>query len=481
MFSDLLKLDEVNAERCRRSFYIFLTKFWDTVVTTKLVDNWHIKFLCDELQKSGEKILTGQPIDMDVIVNVPPSTSKTTICSILFPAWLWARDPKIKIITSSYAMNIALMNANKSRTVIKSELYKAYFPNVELKDDQDAKGNYETKLNGVRYATATGAAITGLHADIIIVDDPQNPQLANSEKERDNTNTYISETLFNRKTSYDRAIMITIQQRLHPMDVTGYLLSKDVKYNHICLPAQANESLYPQSLISYYKDGFLDPLRLSFGILDRLKKTLGSRAFNTQYLQNPEDDASAIIKRNWVKTLSVAPEKPTVHFYLDTAYTDDTKNDPSAIIAVTKIENDLVVLGAAEVWMELPQLLEFIPKFVIEYGGNHKSLIKIEPKASGKSVAQMLKKSTLNISETKSPTTGKIERLHAVSPTIEGGHVGLVTGLWNDGLMGQLCSNVPLHDDIRDCLVMAIEDLIINKIQSKPRIRVAPINNGRRR
>ena len=38
-------------EICKRSFYQFFKLAWDSVESADYEDNWHIKYLCDELQK----------------------------------------------------------------------------------------------------------------------------------------------------------------------------------------------------------------------------------------------------------------------------------------------------------------------------------------------------------------------------------------------------------------------------------------------
>ncbi len=93
-------LDEIVAQACRNSFYRFFLEMWETIEAVKLLPNWHIKYLCDQLQEVYETWarLETQP---DVLINVPPGTSKSTTVTQLFPAWLWLKQPHIRIISSS--------------------------------------------------------------------------------------------------------------------------------------------------------------------------------------------------------------------------------------------------------------------------------------------------------------------------------------------------------------------------------------------
>ena len=86
------------------------------------------------------------------------------------------------------------------------------------------------------------------------------------------------------------------------------------------------------------------------------------------------------------------------------------------------------------------------------------SRIFVEPKASGKSIVQTLIRETgLNIREDKPPTKDKVARVQDISATLESGRVSLLAGGWNETFLDQL-SKFPSakHDDMVDCLVMAI-------------------------
>ena len=43
-------LIEIERKACTDSFYEFLLSFWGVVCEEEYIDNWHIKYLCDELQ-----------------------------------------------------------------------------------------------------------------------------------------------------------------------------------------------------------------------------------------------------------------------------------------------------------------------------------------------------------------------------------------------------------------------------------------------
>jgi len=108
----------------------------------------------------------------------------------------------------------------------------------------------------------------------------------------------------------------------------------------------------------------------------------------------------------------------------------------------------------------MPELIRFIPNFITSLGINVK-MVYVEPKASGKSIVQLLKSQTnINVAEIKSNLTSvsKIERARTVSPFIEGGKINLVDGKWIDNYLSQIAMfpNAK-HDEHIDLTSYAID------------------------
>lgn len=452
------------ADKCREDFFYFVKTFWDVIIKEPPVYNWHIPFLCEELQFLSKSIVAREAKPYDLIINIPPGTTKSTTTTIMFPAWLWTQDPTIRIITNSYSADLSIEHAIKSRDIITSDKFRVLFPNVVIRRDKSAKSSYENTLTGARYTTSTGGTITGKHAHIIINDDPLNPAQAASEADRKTANDH-TKTLSSRKVDKLNTPTITIMQRLHDMDPTGYILSKKAdKVKHICLPAEASGNVKPAILRSKYIDGLLDPIRLSREILAEQLIDLGSRGYAGQYEQNPVAEGGNIVKQDWFGRISRA-EFDRLHngepivFFADTAFTEKTENDPSGLIATCKIGNDLYITNAKKVYMKFPDLIRFIPGYVTENGYTDRSSIRIEPKANGISVVDQMKETTkLNITKTPTPTDSKETRLNAASPTIECGRVILVDGAWREEFVEEVCGfPAKAHDEFVDLICYAID------------------------
>ncbi|HEY9661198.1 MAG TPA: phage terminase large subunit [Allocoleopsis sp.] len=166
----------LTADVCRTSFYQFFIEFWSEVVHEPLELNWHIKYLCDQMQRCAERVFRGEPKKYDVICNVPPGTSKSSIVSIMFPAWMLCRMPNARMICVSHATELALDLSRKCRDVVRSEKYQKCFGvermwngqkarPVIINEDQDTKGYWATTEGGFRiYATIGGRVPIGFHA-----------------------------------------------------------------------------------------------------------------------------------------------------------------------------------------------------------------------------------------------------------------------------------------------------------------------------
>src|SRR5690606_24441621 len=131
--------NEVEAELFRRDFYSFFVHFWKEIASDELVANWHLEYICKELQGIGERLRDGLPHEGDLLVNVPPGSSKSTIISVAFPAWLWTIYPEARVISASYSATISVDLASKARDVIQSDDYKRLFPYVKIRDDSNNK------------------------------------------------------------------------------------------------------------------------------------------------------------------------------------------------------------------------------------------------------------------------------------------------------------------------------------------------------
>ena len=452
----------LNKTLCEMSFYEFFKQAWHIVEPAiELSSNWHHKYICDALQEEAERIIAKKPKTKDIIINVPFRSTKSLIVTVMFPVWSWIRDPKLRFITSSYSANLSIELATKSRDIIFSEWFKSRWGTIfHIKKDQNLKERYENNHMGMRRATSVGGTVTGQGGDFLIVDDPLSPQMANSATERDNANEWYRTTFYSRLNSPKIGVRIIIMQRVHEDDLSGFLLDRETRlnYNHICIPATIDGEVKPKKLENFYDDnGLFWDERFGQDVLDDYKKALGSYGYAGQLMQTPTPLDSGMIRQEWFK-IDRYREDGVVNFVIDPAYTANQKNDPSALLAYIYKDNKWQIIDCTNVYKEFPDLVKFIPQWVTKNGYTNKSRIFVEPKASGKSIVQTLIRETgLNVREDKPPTKDKVARVADISATLESGRVGLLQGSWNNEFLDQLTKFPSAkHDDMVDCLVMAV-------------------------
>lgn len=296
---------------CLESFYDFVQQFWSVVVPEDPVWNWHIRYLCDEFQKDAERVFAGKPKQHDTIVNISPGSTKSTVLSIMAPAWIHARMPEARVLAACHTQQLTFELGRKARMVERCDLYRRAFPEVEPAPDQDTKSlSMNTAGGGRMSATVGGMSPTGFHAHFILVDDPLDPQKARgtSELEIEAANNFMSEVLPSRKVNKEVAITWLIMQRLHQNDPTGHMLKKARdNIRHINIPAERTKYVRPGTLRKNYTDGLMDPNRLSRMVLDEAKVDLGDYGYSGQYLQHPVPRGGGMFKTAKIETDNPAP------------------------------------------------------------------------------------------------------------------------------------------------------------------------------
>jgi predicted phage terminase large subunit-like protein len=295
---------ELKGELARRSYYQFFLQAWSILEPdTDLDDNWHIKYLCDLLQREVERIHKGEVRDKHYIINICPRSGKSYIVNIMLAPWIWINYPSFKIVNTSFSGDLSTKLCLDSRRLIYSEWYQSLWGSkFNITTDMNTKSWYENDERGYRKSTSTGAQITGSGADIIIVDDPQDPEKGESETERETVKRYYGKTLYSRLNNQQVGLKVVIQQRLHEDDLTGHLLSNDAdNYHHICIPVEETEDISPPKLRDYYVNGLFCPVRFPRVVLNEAKRptNLGSYGFSGQMLQKPSPPEGGTFKRYW--------------------------------------------------------------------------------------------------------------------------------------------------------------------------------------
>lgn len=496
-----------DTERFENSLYEFVKGAWPFFDPADFVENWHLKDMCDHL----EAVARGQIPRF--LANVPPRTGKTSIISICFVAWVWAQrekgplmGPQVSFFYASYAEQLSLEHSLKTRRLIESKWYQRYWgQRFKLVSDRNRAGHFENDKGGYRMASSVDARATGWGADILVADDPHLVKEAESDPVREGVVKWWSESMPSRLNDRRTGAMIVVMQRVHEGDLSGHILVNDLGYVHFCVPMSYVPCQHVNAWVGDHietvigddvatiaeedifwvdrrtEDGaLLWPERYPASEVFKIEKELGPYAYAGQYQQTPAPRGGGIIRSEWWQTWTddiaadygAAPGTyPACEYIigsLDTAYTEDEENDPSALsvwgVWRDKAGNPNIILMFC--WAERMAIHDLVSRV----GGDCKHFkidrLLIEDKAAGHSVSQELYRLFGNFDfgiELVNPRTGfikspdKVARMQTVVHLFAEGLVYAPDKSWAGDMIKQ-CALVPraVHDDLADSMSQAL-------------------------
>lgn len=291
---------------CRLSFASFAFPCFATLFPgSQFQMNWHIRsfsYLLEQVRLGNETRL---------IANMPPGSLKSFMASIAWPAFVLGQDPTKRIAVVSYSSELAVSLGNNFRQIVSSPWYQKLFPRMIVSGMKNSETEIRTTLNGFRLATTVEGPLTGLHFDIIIIDDPLKPLDAFSDARRERVNTWFIKSVLSRLADPRTGAIVAVMQRLHEYDLSGMLLRSSVEWLHLNLPAIAEEKQWIP--ISDYRDHVrqvgevLHPERQSLEEVLRQREAVDAETFCAQWQQAPTPAGGAMIKREDFRYYSELP------------------------------------------------------------------------------------------------------------------------------------------------------------------------------
>ena len=452
----------ITRELNNRSLYHFLQYFWPVVSAHTFTPNWHIEYICGELEKVAERVGNRLPKEHDILINISPGSTKTIMCSIIFPAWCWTKWHWMRFITASYSSQLSLESADYCRDLLKSTQFQEVYPDIMIKEDKDVKSNYKivkkvTGAGGVhrtakqlagggRYSTSVGGTLTGFHGDILIWDDALNPSQAASDVELANANRWIEQTLSTRKTDKEISVIIGIMQRLAQNDPSGYILDKQKEnIKHICIPGEIRnfkKLLNPPELEKYYIDDLFDVKRMSWSVLKDLEADLGQYGYAGQIGQDPTPPGGGMFK---IDRFTILSSLPSVHEIVHTirAWDKAGTQDGGAYtvgVKMSKLVNNRWLVQDVVRGRWASQERERIIRSVAETDGTAVEIwMEQEPGSSGKESAEATIRNLSGFRAYAEHATGdKEHRADPYSVQVNNGGVSLLNAAWNTQYLNEL-------------------------------------------
>jgi len=457
-------------ETARTDFFSFV-KF----IAPSLVQNFkvgkHIGVISRKLQK-----IIDSPEPQRLMVFLPPRSSKSLLCSQLFPSWYIGNYPSHEIMSISHSDQLASDFGRTVRDILKMPLYQEIFPGVNLREDVRAAGKWKTKQHGIYYAAGVRSQIAGRGAHIALIDDAMSEEDAFSEAGRRYIKEWYPSGL--RTRLMPNGSIIIINTRYHEDDLCGWLLSNEtedtIPWDVISIPAWLDEESaalldLPEGT-SYFPEWKPDKLlRLDEA---EIRANNGAKYWQALYMQNPTPDEGSTIKPNWFKNweLEDPPECELIIQTYDTAFSTRSTADYSVIqtwgifewlttdlAGRETLSPNLILLGNLRERLEYPELRRTAQDLYDSYSPD---ICIIEKKASGQSLIQDMRRAGLPVLDYL-PDRDKVSRVHAITPILESGRVWMPRGRdWSEDLFAEAIQfPYGRHDDQVDAMAMAIHYL----------------------
>ena len=454
------------ADHLGEGFAAFVKKAWRVLQPQRpLIWSWHYDYLCEILTLVKRRQL------LRVIINIPPRTLKSTLVTILFPAWVWITEPEHNFLTASYSLDLSSEHSVVRRSLLQSAWYQRLFGDrFQLAGDRNQVSQYANNRRGQMVASSVGATVMGRGCDTAILDDPVSADQALSDTERSSTNNWIDGTLRSRLNEPATGAIVLVMQRLHQLDPTGFVLEHEpALWTPVRFPLEAEEDetwTFPISgRVVYRKKGeILMPERFPPETVEQLRSR--RLVYAGQYQQSPSCAEGNLIRRSEVcyydgvdSRTGVADEKLPESFdrkiiSVDCSFKDTANSDFVAIAVIGVLGRKRYVLNvvnqrldAAATEAEIRRQREV-----------HRpvSAVLVEDKANGPAIIQRLKVNVPGVIEID-PQGGKTARMYAAAAEWQAGDWYVSrNAAWTEPFIDQITMfPAARHDDMVDAMTQA--------------------------
>lgn len=468
----------IDRELAKRGYIHFVEAAWDQVEPAqKFVNSWNVGAVCEHMQAIIDKQLT------KLVINVPPNTSKSMTCTVLFDPYAWTVDPSLKFIHGCFDDKLGRRDSLRAKNLINSPWYQARWGDVVTIDKsvRDAGDEYRTKAGGFRTITTPGGSVTGEHGNIHIVDDPIKPAETMGVKsinqiELGRLVDWWDGTLANRFVDFDNRVRVLIMQRLHEADLAGVLIERG--YEVLMLPMEFEPERKCHTSIGFEDPRtepgeLLCPERFSQEAVDELFEDMGGRGSQNaraQLQQDPVALTGDMFKRDKVKWWK---QKPTTWDAACQSWDCTFKEKGTSFVAGhawVRIGPDYYLLDRLRDRWSFSDTCHQIKVMTLRWPKIIKKLV--EAKANGDAVVDALK-DTISGLELVEPKGGKIARANAIEPLWSSGNIYLPHPSicpWSEDVLNWIVKfpNGKFDDDI-DCMSQGVSYLnktSLNKLRA---------------
>ena len=394
-------------ELARRDLKTFLKLKWARFNQMPFLDNWHFDYLCKLLESTMPQFSDNKPLKR-LMLNMPPSYGKTETIARTFIPWALGNNPFRKFIYISYSDDLGRKINKQIRELMNSSFYRSIFGAPEF--IQANSSEFILKQGGGLFVTTLKGAITGFHADSILIDDPIKVENMKSKKEREFVNQAFKDSVLTRLQDTNSNITI-LMQRLGDDDLCGFLLnerhfSKEIisQWKVLKMEALNKEAARYEVRNFKYERKENEPLFMKKHDLEALKELkiqMGEDEFSTQYQQEPQATESGFFTLEHFKLIpSYEMKEQNEYIFFDGAMAINARADNRALVVVgVENQNESVRYVLKNcfygIWDEM-QTCEHIIETLINYP---KAKCYIESEGGGVIIHRLLQREIVRVNE----------------------------------------------------------------------------------
>jgi predicted phage terminase large subunit-like protein len=451
-----------NPEKAASSFRDFIAQAWPLLNPGVALEwGWHIDAIAEHLMA----VSAGQILNL--VITVPPGTTKTTIVSVMWPAWEWIAKPWIRWLCAANEDGLVTRDAVACRRLIESQPYRdAWGDRFLMTTDQNVKLHYENSRRGYRSSTTVGSNVTGKKGDILIVDDPNDAKKVHSAAERKKVHDWWDHGFYSRVNHFKTARRVVIGQRTHKDDLQGHLVESG-EFIELRIPEEFETKRRFFSPIGWTDprdcDGeLLRPTRFGPEEVRLAKRRLGSVGYAQQHQQRGTSPEGRHFKEQWFRPYrlnvtgdgylfpdgSIAiRDDLVVYMVIDPATGKGATGDLTAVgvfavhtqsgrvLVLDMVSRRMPIAGAGD---GVEDLMTLVRRLARQWGCDFAA---VEADGFQSSVAEKVEATGLSVREVSHEGKGKLTRAQSAIIAAEAGDVWVSSDAdWVGPFLEELCA-----------------------------------------
>lgn len=421
----------------------------------KLVWNWHLSLVCQEVQDFTRPLwdpTAPDPDNNEMVVCVPPRSLKSYIMGVCVPAWIWLHAPWVMYQGISNDESLATRDSLRTMQLILSPWFQRLVRHKHLLDgghptdplpwgidhQQAQKVNYLNTQKGGRVALGINSSVTGKGADLQVLDDPYDAKKATRgspqqvAKRMHQVVSDYDDVLRSRLNDPARSLRLVIMQRLDTGDLAGVLIRRGVRC--VVLPMEYDPD-FPADLGGVHPGDrrtepgeLLMPQRWTASVWAAIKGVVeAARHVWAQYNQRPTVPDGGLFKRSWFdRSFPEAPHAlrcDEIAIFVDCSFKDaDTSSYVVMQVWGRRGKAWFAMLDQVRDQMGFTDTVVTLGRLRKKWARTRR--VVVEDKANGSAVIDVLKREIPGLIEWNPGTKSKYERAEVGSaPALQAGQV----------------------------------------------------------